>query len=184
MTQKPFTVHVLGKKVSEQDMAQILDLIFKSYSAPPHNLQVSREYSKTYFTNFIERNFKLGSQAILLVARDPKRRIIGVAAGARYDLEKDPDKLKHLLGGNGIYYQLQEASVDPAFRRQGVSTRLTKRRLEHARNIGCTQVFGETNVENIPRTKQFEKEGFHSIGLVERQVPGGIWTNHVFHKHL
>ncbi len=86
-------------------------------------------------------------------------RIIGAAFGKLHDpLEHSLEACKKL--GPGKHYYLVGLAVDPAFQRQKIATMLTRKRLAHARKLGCAAVYSYTYAERKPKVAQFEKEGF------------------------
>jgi GNAT superfamily N-acetyltransferase len=162
-SQLTFTIHELGRNPSRTDMRRIGDIFFQCYTEPPHEKVLKKRGDATKLAKMmVALREKRGDSAILLVARNSRNRIVGMALGERYDPEYHNHRFDKLLEP-GNYYHLHGVFVDRDFRREKISTMLTDARLSHARSIGCTYALSDTHAANKPRISQFLRDGFTPV---------------------
>ncbi|MDP3741691.1 MAG: GNAT family N-acetyltransferase [Candidatus Micrarchaeota archaeon] len=106
-------------------------------------------------------------------------KIVGVANGGfntPLQVSHVEEIQRHIGAGN---YFLSNLAVHPDFRRRGIAKRLTARRIEHARQLGCKVAYGGTNESSehhVARKAQFEKEGFTHLAALNGE--------HYYYKRL
>ena len=95
----------------------------------------------------------------VFAAFTPEGKMIGFAVGHLFDPTEHPVAVSRKLG-KGPHYYLMLSAVLPLFRRGKVATELNLKRMEHARELDCKNVVGETEESNKPRITQFLAEDF------------------------
>ncbi len=106
-------------------------------------------------------------------------RIIGAALGLLHDPALPREVHKKL--GQGKHYCLGGVAVSPHARRSRIATELNKKRLIHARSLGCRSVYGSTLSTNLSRKNQFEKEGYALFHVEQKPSVGEV---HWYRKNL
>lgn len=153
--------------------------------------------SKTIFSNYLDtlavarlaaekvtilRQIVDGKNSKIFFAR-LNGKAVGFAVGAG-----DP-KLKAELGAKfqlpeGKDYSYTLSAVLPEFQRKGIASLLNAARENHARELGCKNIYGITEESNFPRIKQFTKEGFDKVSNTMERTPMGRIKHVTFVKRL
>jgi GNAT superfamily N-acetyltransferase len=154
--EKQYSITESRGNFTSAEERQIEGLIQKSLSDSPVKFEVTIPQVRERLKLLVGEHKLNGHLSILLVARDKAGKIIGISNGLAHP---NVSEVIPMLGP-GKYYKLCNTFIHPDHWRKGISTEMTRLRLEHARQTGCNLVYSDTLENNLPRRNQFEKEGF------------------------
>jgi predicted N-acetyltransferase YhbS len=130
------------------DEASTLRLLRRALGETPATRRTSDFWRWKHFENPFGESF-------LRVACDADGEVVGLRAFMRWQLDVDGRRVPAV--------QAVDTATDPAYRRRGVFSELTRQSVEEVRRAGISIIFNTPNATSRPG---YQKLGWHDVGTV------------------